>query len=108
VSAFWTGFWTWATAHEILAFILLYFVLKTIRVMFKSVFRIWWTPTPRLAAPPPDDDANEEDGIRLSIVHPPTPPALPRGPRRLRQPEPAAPARPRRSMWDRVLGDDSD
>jgi hypothetical protein len=127
MSEFWTGFWEWATAHWFLAFVLFYFVLKTVRVVFKSIFRIWWAPTVRLPADAPGEVADANDGFRLEISSveplPPLPPMAPmtRSPR-VRQrtdievartayftggrAEP--PARPRRSVWDRILGDDSD
>jgi hypothetical protein len=136
MTAFWTGLWGWATTHWILAFVLFYFALKTVRVMFKSVFRIWWAPTvrevvsaPERADPNDDDDDDDDAVVRVEIERPipPLPPIPPMAPMtrspRVRQrtdievaraayfagrrsAEP--PAKPRRSVWDRILGDDSD
>ncbi len=92
-----SGFWTWAMAHEILTFFLFLSALKTIRVVFKSVTRIWWAPTlpqrPNDSEDEEDETEEREEGLHIEVA--PRPAQVPT----------AQPARPRRTLWARILDD---
>lgn len=89
---FWQGFWEWAKASPFLSFFLLLALLHTVRVIIKSVARIFWR-APVVVRQAQRDVADDDD--------PPSEPA-PRAPAQAKE------ERPRPSLWDRVLDREPD
>lgn len=88
-----SGFWTWATAHYWLTFFVALSVSKTVRVIFKSVCRIWWAPAPEPRILGPDPPVNN------AAAPAPNPTQI-----RVSRIKPEPPVR-RRSMWERIIND---
>ena len=93
-------------AHYWLALFLMLAVLKTFRVIVKSIARIWWRPIPGEAR---DDEIEEAEPPPVSLNTdesnvPEPPPAAVQvhvAPRRERR----TPEKTRRSVWDRLMED---
>jgi hypothetical protein len=122
MSAFFTGFWTWAMAHEICALLILLGVLQTISTIVKAITGVFKRPVvggtailqelgrvvrPREAPeavpelPPPGSSRQPSTVRTAQDLRPETSSQLDGGNVRSR----LDPTRPRRSMWQRIMED---
>lgn len=99
MTAFWTGFWAWATDHWFLGFVLLIISIAGVTTICKAFLRIFQRPqhklTVNMAAP---------QGAETRQVQVPSTQSLERSLQDILAQTVSAPPRPvrRQTVWDRI------